>query len=158
MLKILYSKWLYCVLRLVIGGLFVYAGILKLADPTAFAVSIDGYGMVTWRMAKVLAHVLPVIEVAAGIGLLLDIKGAMALIVAQLLMFIGVLSYAIHMGLDVDCGCFGPEASSGGESGGLWPTLIRDIVMLVACVLMYWQRRAAGFAPRSITRIFRPGS
>ncbi len=158
MLKILYSKWLYLVLRLVIGGLFVYAGILKLADPTAFAVSIDGYGMVSWRMAKVLAHVLPVIEVATGIGLIIDIKGALALIVAQLLMFMGVLSYAIHMGLDVDCGCFGPETSVGDESGGLWPTMIRDIFMFGACLLMYWQRRAAGFVPRSITRIFRPAS
>ncbi len=156
MLKIIYSKLLYRTLRVLIGGLFIYAGALKMADPQAFAISIDGYGLVTWRMAKLLSHALPVVEVATGIGLILNIKGALGIIVAQLLMFIGVLSYAIHLGLDVDCGCFGPGDSAGGESAGLWPTLIRDMLMFGACLLMYRQRRVSGFMPRSLTHIFHP--
>lgn len=152
MLKIVASRKVYFVLRLVLGGLFVYAGILKLMDTTAFAVSIDGYGLVTWRMAKLLSTVLPAVEILTGVALVFDVKGSLGAIVAQLLVFIAVLSYAVYMGLDVDCGCFGSGESTSGHSAGLWPTIIRDLLMLAACLLMYWQRRVSGLRPRWLTR------
>lgn len=156
MLKLFSSKTLYLVLRIILGGLFVYAGVTKLSDTAAFAQAIDGYGLVTWRMANLIAKTLPILEVASGLGLIFDVRGALGMIVVQLLGFMGVLAYGIHMGLDVDCGCFGPS-DSGGESGGLWPTLIRDMLMFAACLLIYWQRRCAGIDLRSLIppRIFR---
>ncbi|MFH1913593.1 MAG: MauE/DoxX family redox-associated membrane protein [Pseudomonadota bacterium] len=163
-------KGAYLALRLGLGGAFVSAGVLKLLDPMAFAAAIDGYGLVSWATAKMLARVLPVVEVAAGAGLILDIRSALGLIVAQLLVFMGVLAWAMHMGLDVDCGCFGPSGLAGGlgtasgamsglgsdigpdvvpdsGSGGLGPVawaLIRDAGMLVVCGVIHWLRRFLG--------------
>jgi len=145
----------YLLLRLVIGGLFVFAGVLKLADPAAFAMAIDGYGMVSWSTAKLLSRALPILEVATGLGLILDFKGALALIVAQLLVFMGVVGYAVHLGLDVDCGCFGPQSGVPTEGGGnLRETLLRDGAMLVGCAVMYWQRWVSGRRLRSVLRPF----
>lgn len=152
MKALLSSRWLYLILRIVLGGLFVYAGGLKLADPQAFAIAVDGYGLVTWRMANLIARILPVVEIMAGIGLILDIRGALGVIVVQLLGFMGVLAYGIHMGLDIDCGCFGPSDS--GEPVSLWETMFRDVLMLAACLIMYVQRRVAGFEPRPLLTIF----
>lgn len=52
---------------------------------------------------------LPALEVAAGIGLLFDIEGCLSVIAALLCLLIAILGYGIWMGLDVDCGCFGPQ-------------------------------------------------
>ncbi|MGL1860948.1 MAG: DoxX family protein [Pseudodesulfovibrio sp.] len=150
MKKYLASKPLYLVLRVILGGLFIYAGYLKLADVGAFAQAIDGYGLVTWSTAKLLSKTLPVLEILAGLGLILDIKGALGTIVALLLGFMILIGYAIYMGLDVDCGCFGPSDSVAGDSSGLWQTLYRDVAMFAGCLLLYWQRAASCFAVRRL--------
>jgi uncharacterized membrane protein YphA (DoxX/SURF4 family) len=159
------SKVLSLVLRLALGGVFIYAGALKLLDPDAFAQAIDAYGLVNWGTAKILARALPVIEVASGAGLILGIRGALGLVVAQLLVFLAVTAYALHMGLDVDCGCFGPAAgspaasifgSSGSSavdelaagSGSLVQTLVRDTLMLIACLIIHRQQKGARGADR----------
>jgi uncharacterized membrane protein YphA (DoxX/SURF4 family) len=151
MKRIITSKQLYFILRLVIGGVFIYAGVLKLADPGSFARAIDDYGLVSWSLAKVLARVLPAVEVASGVGLIINVRGALGLVVAQLLVFMAVVFYAIHLGLDVDCGCFGPS-EQGADNGGLMQTMVRDVFMFGACLLMYWQRKAIGVLPRPLFR------
>ncbi|MUM77306.1 DoxX family membrane protein [Pseudodesulfovibrio sp. F-1] len=146
----------YLALRLGLGGAFVYAGVLKLMDPMAFAAAIDGYGLVSWSTAKTLARVLPAVEVVTGAGLVFDIRGALGLVVAQLLVFMGVLAWAMHLGLDVDCGCFGPSGLPPGitpppPSDGLGETaraMIRDAAMLAAGGLILWLRRILGVRPR----------
>jgi len=148
--KILTSKLLYRVLGIILGIVFIYAGAMKLPDPLTFASTIDGYGLVSWSLSKLLARVLPIVEIVTGLALIFNIRGALGMIVAQLLVFMAVLSYGIYMGLDADCGCFGPGESGNEYSGGLWPTLIRDAFMLGACLLMYWQRWAAGIVPHPL--------
>lgn len=152
MKRLISSRIIYAAIRIILGGLFVYAGATKLMDVTAFAATIDQYGLVTWRTANVIARTLPVVEIASGLGLMLDLRGALGIIVAQLLGFVGVLAYGIHLGLDIDCGCFGP-ADGAAAGSSLTTTLIRDLFMLGACLLLYLQRRIAGFQPRSI-RLF----
>jgi hypothetical protein len=153
---------MYGIVRLGLGAVFAYAGAVKLMDPMAFAQIIDAYGLVSWGAAKVLARALPVVEVAAGIALMADLRGALGLVVAQLLVFMGVVGYGMYMGLDVDCGCFGPaglppgvtppaEAGAASPADGLGEsalTLIRDGVMLAACLLLYRLRRTLGVRPR----------
>ena len=154
MKKIFASPSLYLLLRAVVGGLFIFAGVLKLSDTSAFAMAIDNFGMVSWGTAKLLSQVLPVVEVLSGLGVLLDVRGALGLIVAQLLLFVGVVGYAVHLGLDVDCGCFGPTAMAEG-GGDLKQTLYRDGLLLLGCALLYCQRRIASFRPRTVLRPFR---
>lgn len=157
MKSIFASRPAYIALRLVIGLLFIYAGILKLTDPSGFAMTINLYGLVTWRMSNVLAYVIPAIEIITGLGLVLDIKGALAAVVAQLLGFMCVLLYALYLGLDADCGCFGTPRATENDPVGPLEAFVRDGIMLAACAAMYWQRRAAGFAPRSLARSFSKG-
>ncbi|MDD3311645.1 MauE/DoxX family redox-associated membrane protein [Pseudodesulfovibrio sp.] len=153
--RLLSASSLYFVLRLVIGGVFVAAGALKLADPAAFAMAIDGYGLVSWSTAKLLSHALPVLEIVSGLGVILDVRGALALIAVQLLVFLGVVGWAVHLGLDVDCGCFGPSAQPGGGSGDLKETLVRDGALLAGCLVLYWRRWVGTGRPRSLLHPFR---
>ncbi|WP_243544806.1 MauE/DoxX family redox-associated membrane protein [Pseudodesulfovibrio tunisiensis] len=147
MKRILHSKVLYLLVRCALGLTFLYAGILKIFDPMGFAVAIDGYGLVPWSAARFLGHALPVLEIASGLGLMLDVRGSLALILFQVVVFMAVLGWGIHIGLDADCGCFGPETPKDSGQSALWESLYRDLLMFAGCLLLYWQRRAAGFRP-----------
>ncbi len=58
-----------------------------------------------------------------------------------LLLFIGVLSYAIRLGLDIDCGCFGPEDPEHRAFAGLKLALFRDFLLFIPVLYLFWYRR-----------------
>ncbi|EGB15020.1 DoxX family protein [Pseudodesulfovibrio mercurii] len=153
MQSLLGSKTLYTLVRVCLGLLFVYAGTLKLMHPEGFAVTINIYGLVSWKMAGFLSYAIPTVEILSGLGLILDVRGALAIIVAQLLGFMVVLLYAMYLGLDADCGCFGNPKNTDNAPTGPLHAFLRDAAMLAACALLYAQRRTAGFRPWGLGRL-----
>lgn len=105
--------------RLLIGALFVYASIHKIADPADFAASIRNYMIVPPSWSNILALTLPWIEVGAGGFLILGVqtKPSALLTTGLLGIFLGAVIYAYSIGLDIDCGCFSSAASSVGRVG-----------------------------------------
>lgn len=148
------SKALYTAVRVILGLLFVYAGTLKLMHPEGFAVTINIYGLVSWKMAGFLSYAIPCVEILSGLALVFDVRGALAIIVAQLLGFMVVLVYALYLGLDADCGCFGTPKNTDNAPIGPLHALIRDAAMLAGCALLYFQRRTACFRPWPLGRLF----
>ena len=142
--------WTYRIIRWVLGAIFIYAGGTKLLEPEIFAALIQAYGVVPETLLMSVAIGLPLLEVIAGIGLLSDIRGSLACIACLLLLFIALLGYGIWMGLDVDCGCFGPEDPEAEAFHGLRMSLYRDLLMMAGVFFLYgWRRyraiRPAGF-------------
>jgi len=121
------NKGVLLAFRLVLGGLFVYAGAVKVIDPLDFAQNIRNYQLVGQSLSFIAAIVLPWLEILAGLALILGVwtRGA-ALVVAGLLVFFIVLT-AVTMvrGLDVDCGCFGSLSRKSG-----WGVILEDLGML----------------------------
>ena len=139
--------WIYRLCRWTLGVLFIYAGGTKLLDPVVFAVLIEAYGIVPEALLMPVAIVLPLLEVIVGIGLLLDIRGSLAVIAGMLLLFMAILAYGIWMGLDVDCGCFGPEDPEAEAFHGLRLALFRDLIMMAGVVFIYGWRRYRAIEP-----------
>jgi uncharacterized membrane protein YphA (DoxX/SURF4 family) len=131
------SIWPYRGVRILLGGLFAWAGILKLSDPEAFAVTIAAFGILPEPLVMPVAVVLPALEALLSIALVLDIEGALSAITGLLLVFIAIVAYGIFLGLDVDCGCFGPEDPESRAFPGLRGTLVRDLLMLGGVVYLY---------------------
>jgi len=143
-----WSSWIYQIVRWGLGGIFIYSGATKLLDPQIFAVLIDAYGIVPEDLIMPVALILPALEVVAGVGLLFDIRGSLAVIAGLLMLFVAILGYGIRMGLDVDCGCFGPEEPEAEAFHGLRLALYRDMVMLTAVIFLYGMRRYGCAQPR----------
>ncbi len=136
------AGWAYTLLRVGIGALFIISGATKLAAPEQFTVIIDAYGLMPDALVNPAALVLSGLELLGGIGLILGVRGAQITITALLLLFMMVLGYGIWMGLDVDCGCFGPGDPEGSAYHGLRPALYRDAAMLAGMgYLFLWKRR-----------------
>jgi hypothetical protein len=142
--------WLYRLCRWTLGGTFIYAGGTKLLEPEIFAVLIEAYGIVPENLLMPVAIGLPLLEVIAGIGLLLDIRGSLALIAGLLVLFMVVLGYGLWMGLDVDCGCFGPEDPEAEAFHGLRLSLYRDLAMMAGVFFIYGWRRYRAIQPECV--------
>lgn len=126
----------YHLCRLLLGAVFVWAGAVKALDVPAFAGQVAAYQLLPYAWNYVVAASLPSVELLAG-GLLLvncRVKPAALLLILLNALFIGVLVSVVARGLDIDCGCFGPDA-------GTTPlqALGRDIVLLALAVAVYRQ-------------------
>jgi len=128
-MKALFSnRWLLLVMRLVLGGVFLYAGILKMQSPQAFADSIAEFQLLPTAFINPLAISLPVFEMIVGIMLITGFERGLAAFSVLILtaIFAVALISALARGLQVDCGCFGS-----GEPSLLktWLWLGRDILL-----------------------------
>lgn len=121
------NRTLLVLFRLVLGGLFVYAGVVKVLDPLDFAQSIRNYDLVGQSLSFVAAIVLPWVEILAGVALAAGVwKRASALIITALLVFFILLTLVtILRGLDIDCGCFGALSRKSGLG-----VILEDALML----------------------------
>src|ERR1700726_969328 len=97
------------ILGLVVGGVFIYAGIIKALDPVGFANDIDNYKILPWTMAAGLAFYLPWLEIFCGLSLIFRFlyRGGLSILTALIALFIGATVAAKARGLDITCGCFG---------------------------------------------------
>ncbi|MBI5593201.1 MAG: DoxX family membrane protein [Deltaproteobacteria bacterium] len=145
---------LYRGVRCFIAAVFLWSGISKLLDPVSFGVLIDAYGLIpkTWVMPA--AILLSSLEVIAGAGLVLDIQGSLAIITGMVILFIAILSFGIHMGLDIDCGCFGPHDPEAKAFHGLRTALFRDFVLMAGVLYLYVWRFYRSIRPRAGSRLF----
>ncbi|MBU0944126.1 MAG: DoxX family membrane protein [Proteobacteria bacterium] len=122
--------------RWLISVPFLYAGITKLADPESFARVIGGYGLVPEPLLFPTALLLPLVEIGVAAGLLFNIRLCLYAVATLLALFIAVLSYGIWLGLDVDCGCFGPNDPEQAYHG-LWSALYRDLGLLIPTLYLF---------------------
>jgi len=125
-----------CAARLLVGGLFVYAGTLKALDPQAFAGQVAAYGLFPFRVKLLIAATLPGVEILAGLLLVINrkVRPATLVILALTLGFLVLLGWAWSRGLQIDCGCFRP-----GETSSPRSAFFRDL-LLFGLTLWVWLR------------------
>lgn len=139
------------VLRVLLGGLFVFGGLLKLESPFGFAFAIKGFKLaLPDHLVIDIAFMVPWAEFLAGLCLIFGFftRGAGLVIAVMMLAFIIGIASVIWRGLDVHCGCFGKLDFI--CTGGLgWCHIIRNTVL--GSVGAYLAKVGAG--PYSIDRI-----
>lgn len=117
--------------RLVLGAMFLYAGIVKIADPAAFAQDLANYRILPVVLVNAAAVILPWVEVLAGASLVLGLflPGGSLLTAGLLLVFAIALGFDLWRGIDISCGCFGSS-----EATVTWRYVLRDAVLCcMAC-------------------------
>ena len=136
------AKIVYHGSRLILAAVFIYAGAIKSQDITAFAGEIANYQLFPYAWNYLIAAVLPYLELLCGILLLLNRRLQPAVLILILLngVFIVALVSAMVRGLDIDCGCFKPDASNPSSlAAALW----RDMGFLILLATT-WKLRDLG--------------
>ena len=128
------NRYLPATVRILLGAIFIYAALLKIADPVAFAGSVAAYKILPYFASYLTAAVLPFVELSCGLLLVCGyrVRGGALIIGAMNLVFMIALSTAILRGLDIDCGCF----KQGGAKTTPWTALLRDAVFLAMTVFV----------------------
>lgn len=129
--------------RLLVGGFFIYMGVMKIQDPIAFLKQIRLYEMLPESPSFFLnatAVVLPWVEVICGLAMVLGVyvRGAGAMIAAMLVVFtpaIFLRAMNIHntegtpfMQIAFDCGCGTGEVI-------IWKKLLANVGWFVGALV-----------------------
>ena len=137
--------------RLVLGGVFIYASLDKIANPAEFAKAIGNYHVLPFGLENLLALFLPWLELLTGILLIAGIMvdGATILIISMNIVFIFAISQALARGISIECGCFSVSTEGGSNIG--FQTILRDVVYLImAFIIFYRQDIQLEFYPKSV--------
>lgn len=115
-------------LRIALGAVFAYAGVIKIMDPVAFAGSIAAYKILPYFGNYLAGAILPWVELVCGVLLVTGYRwrGAAVIILVLNINFILALISTLVRGLDIDCGCF----RQGGDKTSAWTAIARDMVLL----------------------------
>jgi len=96
------NKYILVAFRLVVGGMFIWAGVSKIIDPLGFAQNIANYRVFPEGISFFLALILPWIEVICGAFLILGIfRSASALLLSGfLVVFLVLIAVTLIRGID----------------------------------------------------------
>ncbi len=131
--KELFVKFIFIACQIFIGGIFIYAGLLKIIDPETFSMDIENYRILPRILVNLPAIYLPYLEVIVGLAIIFSPRKIGSLIIYNGLMvfFLFGIIQAVFRGLDIECGCFGSASRTVGLR-----VIAEDLLLLIIGVLL----------------------
>src|SRR5882762_5080113 len=128
-------QFLWRIVDVIVAGIFIYAGVLKMVDPVQFANDIDNYKILPWPISVALAFYLPWLEIFCGIALVVRVlyRGALSILIALIVVFTLSTVAAKARGLDITCGCFGHASQNWS-----FPSHLATNLAILAGLLALW--------------------
>jgi putative oxidoreductase len=132
---------LWRIVALIIGGIFIYAGVMKISDPAGFANDIDNYKILPWALTVRLAFYLPWLEILCGLAVILGLlyRGGLLILTMFVSIFIIASVIAKARGLDITCGCFGHAS----KNWSFTTHLALDFAILIALSALWISNRTS---------------
>jgi len=136
-MSFLSNKYLLIALRIIVGGVFIYASLDKLMNQEEFSKAIFNYKFLPDIFINIFAIVIPYLELIAGVLLILGIfkRGSSFTFILLLIVFIIALTQAYIRGLDISCGCFSLETV--GQKSDILLRIAEDILLLAASTIIF---------------------
>lgn len=140
------------IIRLFVGGLFIFSGLIKVNDPVGTAIKLEEYfDVFSYDIASFLgvfkAIALPlsvglvVAEVVLGVMLIVGyrLKFTVWALGLMILFFTFLTFYSAYFDKVTDCGCFGDAIKL-----TPWESFIKDIILLVLIGILFVFRKNLG--------------
>jgi uncharacterized membrane protein YphA (DoxX/SURF4 family) len=148
------SRWfgpgLGLLARLVVGGVWLWAGLVKIGHPDTSVTAVRAYQLLPYGVAESVGHVLPMLEIVVGaclvLGLLTRAVGGLSALM-QLAFVIGIASVWAR-GIAIDCGCFGGGGADPHAFSHYPWELARDSALLLASLFLVARPRTPYAADR----------
>jgi uncharacterized membrane protein YphA (DoxX/SURF4 family) len=133
------------VVRLLVGGLFIFSGLIKVNDPVGTAIKLEEYFNVFSSdfapffgvlepYALFFSVFLVVLEVALGVAVIINYRMSITTwIVLLLILFFSFLTfYSAYFNKVTDCGCFGDAIKL-----TPWQSFTKDIILLGLILVIF---------------------
>ena len=134
--------------RYLVGGLFIFSGLIKLNDPVGTKIKLEEYFDVFSTdfapffeafipLALGLAVFLSVLEVALGVAVLIRYRMAITtwVLLGMIVFFTFLTFYSAYFNKVTDCGCFGDAIVL-----TPWESFTKDIILLVLIGILFTYR------------------
>jgi uncharacterized membrane protein YphA (DoxX/SURF4 family) len=133
------QPWLTLLFRIVLGGVLLVAGGLKVGNPQKSAMSVRAYELLPIEIANFFGYVLPWFEIGVGALLILGVAVKISAFLggATMLIFILAISQAWARGLSIDCGCFGGGGAIDPSQTQYLEEILRDIGLMLMAIYLY---------------------
>src|SRR5436190_12864906 len=133
-------QFLWRIVDVIVAGIFIYAGVLKMVDPVQFANDIDNYKILPWPVSVALAFYVPWLEIFCALGLVFRFlyRGALSILGALIVVFTLATIAAKVRGLDITCGCFGHAS----QHWNFPAHLATNLAILAALLALWFQGNA----------------
>ncbi len=134
-------EWFGLLARLVVGGVWIAAGAIKLTDPSASVAAVKAYELLPTSLVETVGYLLPALEVVVGMALVLGVLTRGAAVISALLFvafIIGIASVWAR-GMEIDCGCFGGGGADPDASSNYPWEIARDVGLLLLSGFLVWQ-------------------
>jgi uncharacterized membrane protein YphA (DoxX/SURF4 family) len=122
------------VVRVLLGAIFVVAGVSKVGHAAEFAQQIAAFRLLPQPVIAPMALLLPFLEILLGgylaIGLFTRVSAWVATLL--LLIFDGAIASAVVRGMTLSCGCFGTNDTT----VTTWAEVARDAVFVLLAVFV----------------------
>jgi len=136
------SGWAVVFARLVLGGVWLVAGLTKVGDLDASVRAVRAYRLLPEVPAQVVGTALPLAEILLGVLLVAGLFVRVSAVASAVLMaaFVVGIASAWARGLRIDCGCFGSGGQlAPGEDPAYGWELARDGgLFMLALLLARW--------------------
>ena len=136
--------WLGVSARVVVGGVWVAAGLLKLPDPAENVRAVRAYQLLPEALVPTVGYALPIVEVVVGGCLVLGLLTRVNAVLSGLLLlaFIVGIGSAWARGLEIECGCFSRGGGPAANASAKYPwEIARDLGLLVLSGWLVWRPR-----------------
>jgi len=136
------SRALSTVLRLVLGAVWLAAGLLKVNDAEGMVRSVRAFRILPEALVHPVAYSVPFLEIALGVLLIVGLAVRVTAAVSTLMfaVYIAANISAAARGLRIDCGCFSSGGDvSAGASTHYTSELIRDSLLLAVAAVLAWR-------------------
>jgi uncharacterized membrane protein YphA (DoxX/SURF4 family) len=136
-------EWFGTLARLVTGGVWLAAGLLKVGDGAASVRAVRAYDLLPEAVVPTVGHALPAIEIVIGLALVAGALTRAAAIASSLLFiaFIIGISSAWARGLQIECGCFGGGGFDANAADKYPGEIARDVGLLALSLWLVWRPR-----------------
>lgn len=130
------TRALETLLRLGIGGMFIFASIFKIQDPHQFATLVAQYQFFSALHIDIFnnlfALIYPQFELWFGLTMIVTpfIRESAFAIFLMFVSFIIALAWALGNDLGITCGCFELQDGATHDKAEAWTSLIRDIILI----------------------------
>ena len=138
------AAWVSTGARLVLGGVFLVAGGLKVIDPQSSVAAVRAYRLLPSSLVTIVGWGLPFAEIALGVLLLAGVATRLVAVASAvlLLVFIAAVTSAAARGLSIDCGCFGGGGDVAPGQTAYGTEIVRDVGLLLLAAWLVWQPRS----------------
>lgn len=140
----LIQPWLTFAARIILGATLFAAGWIKLFNTYEAKASVRAYDVLPVSVANALGMLLPPLEIALALLLIIGIWSKQIALLSTLLMviFVVAISQAWIRGLPINCGCFGNGGVTADGKVHNWTYLseiLRDLGLILCGVYIYFK-------------------